>query len=76
MILQADSDPSRDGVGPLSLPSLETSRGCVAVWGSFGKAVRSGSVYIVPQSAPFSSVVTLQACCAQWGEQGKGSGGS
>ncbi len=45
------------------------SRGCV---GGLGEGGCWGSVYIVPPSAPFSSVVTLQACSAHWGEQGKG----
>lgn len=40
--------------------------------GCLGEGACWESVYIVPSSAPFSSVVTLQGCFAHWGEQGKG----
>ena len=61
-----------DEVGPLrSSPLLKCPWG-VCVWGGSGESGRWRSVYIVPPSAPFSSAVTLQACYAHWGEQGKG----
>lgn len=69
VILQADSEPGRDGVEPLS-PLLS---GNVLGNGGFrGGSLLRGSVYIVRPSAPFSSVVTLQGYSAHWGKEGKG----
>lgn len=67
VILQADSDPGRDRVWSSPLWKCPGD-----VWGGLREGGCWGSVYIVPLSAPFSSVVTLQACSAHWGEQGKG----
>lgn len=67
VILQADSDPGRDE-SSVFFSSANMSRGV----GDLGEGGCWGSGYIVPYSAPFSSVVTLQGCSAHWGDQGKG----
>lgn len=82
MILQADSDPGRHGVGPLQSSLSRNVQGvrvcvCVSVclsvlWGLFrGRCFLGVSLYCA-SSAPFSSIVTLQGCFAHWGEQEKG----
>lgn len=78
VILQADNDPSRDGVGPrFPLLAANVQRLCVCGWVCVSGGSGIGcSLGVSLYCASFSSVMTLQACSAHWGERGKGSGGS